>query len=207
MSAASTPSRSLKRAALLRALRRTPGASRTTLAKELDFSLGTAQLLVDELIDEGVLCAVGVNLSTGGRPSRRISRNRDGPLVLVMGVDLSQMEMRLGLFDLSGALETAGWFPLSGVATRSSCAGSSPRSNISRRRAISGWPEWAWPCPGAWKRPRVGSSTQPTSAGVIGRALDGGARPGSRWPNPEVIPRPAGFLGSFRGPFAAGQRA
>jgi len=104
MSAASTPSRSLKRAALLRALRRTPGASRTTLAKELDFSLGTAQLLVDELIDEGILCAVGVNLSTGGRPSRRISLNRDGPLVLVMGVDLSQMEMRLGLFDLSGAL-------------------------------------------------------------------------------------------------------
>ena len=46
----------------------------------------------------------GVNLSTGGRASCRISLNRAGPLVLVMGVDLSQMEMRLGLFDLSGAL-------------------------------------------------------------------------------------------------------
>ena len=58
-SAASTPTRLLKRAALLRALRRTPGASRTTLAKELEFSLGTAQLLADELIDEGILCAAG----------------------------------------------------------------------------------------------------------------------------------------------------
>jgi hypothetical protein len=90
-----------------------------------------------------------------------------------MGVDLSQMEMRLGLFDLSGALVDGRRVPFERRGTRSSYAGSSPRSNILRRRAISGWPESAWPCPGTWKRPRVGPSTQPTSAGVIGRALDG----------------------------------
>jgi predicted NBD/HSP70 family sugar kinase len=100
MAAAPIPSRPHKRAALLRALRRSPGASRTALAGELGFSLGTAQILVDDLLDEGIVCPAGVDLGTGGRPSRRLSLNPDGPLV--MGVDLSQMEMRLGLFDLNG---------------------------------------------------------------------------------------------------------
>ncbi len=100
MDAASMPSRAHKRAALLRTLRGSAGASRTALANSLGFSQGTARILVDELMDAGLVCAVGVDLSTGGRPSRRVSLNPDGPLVL--GVDLSQMEMRLGLFDLRG---------------------------------------------------------------------------------------------------------
>lgn len=91
-----------KRAELLHALRNNPGASRTQLARALDVSIGTVRLLTEELVADGLLTDQGVNLHTGGRPATRLAINAAEGLVL--GVDLAEVDIRLALYDLAGAL-------------------------------------------------------------------------------------------------------
>lgn len=91
-----------KRTLLLHALRKHPGASRAQIMRELHVSLGTVRLLTESLVDAGLLVEEGVDERTGGRPATRLAINASGGLVL--GVDLAEVDLRLGLYDLAGNL-------------------------------------------------------------------------------------------------------
>lgn len=95
------PDRLAKRTQLMHALRRSPGASRAQLARELQVSIGTIRLLTEELTAGGLLAETGVNLRTGGRPSVRLALN--GQAGHVLGVDLGGVDMRVGLYDFAGS--------------------------------------------------------------------------------------------------------
>jgi N-acetylglucosamine repressor len=91
-----------KRTLLLHALRKNPGASRAQIVRELQISTGTVRLLTESLVEAGLLVEQGVDARTGGRPATRLAINASGGLVL--GVDLAEIDLRLGLYDLAGNL-------------------------------------------------------------------------------------------------------
>jgi predicted NBD/HSP70 family sugar kinase len=91
-----------KRVRVLHALRRSPGLSKVALARELGISPGTVRLVTDELFAAGLVVTAGRDLTTGGRPSGQLALNSSSPLAL--GVDLGEVEMRLGLLNLVGEL-------------------------------------------------------------------------------------------------------
>ncbi|MEO8829759.1 ROK family protein [Lapillicoccus sp.] len=97
--------RAAKRVQVLHAVRRINEASRWDLARELDISLGTVRLVVDELAGHGLVVPSGSSQAKVGRPSAHWSLNPDGPVAV--GVDLAEVELRIGVYSLGGnALET-----------------------------------------------------------------------------------------------------
>lgn len=97
--------RAAKRVQVLHAIRRISEASRWDLARELDVSLGTVRLVVDELADYGLVVHSGTTQAKPGRPSAQWSLNPDGPVAV--GVDLAEVELRIGVYSLGGnTLET-----------------------------------------------------------------------------------------------------
>lgn len=63
-------------------------------------SPATAGVLVTDLMDAGVVVSAGWNRSKVGRRSERLSLSENGPFVL--GVDLSESDIRFGVVDLWG---------------------------------------------------------------------------------------------------------
>lgn len=101
--------RLLKLTRVLHALRAQPGLSKTGLAKTLGVSPATAGLLAKELVGTGLVVRAGHDRSTGGRPSERLLLNATEPLSL--GVDLGEVDARLGLLDLDGVVVAARQIP------------------------------------------------------------------------------------------------
>lgn len=97
--------RMLKLTQVLHALRAQPGLSKTGLARLLGVSPATAGLLAKELVGAGLVVHAGHDRSTGGRPSERLLLNATEPLSL--GVDLGEVDARLGLLDLDGVVVAA----------------------------------------------------------------------------------------------------
>ncbi len=102
MDRGNVPGRLQKRARILHALRTSPGLSRVALAQDLGISPATVRLIADELSNAGLIVSSGMNLATGGRPSGRLKLNT--ARVLSLGLDLGEVDMRLGLFNLAGQM-------------------------------------------------------------------------------------------------------
>jgi predicted NBD/HSP70 family sugar kinase len=89
-----------KRDRILRAVRETPGISKTELARRLRISPSTASGLVADLLEAGLVAVDGVGQSSGGRPPEQLVLNPTSPLMLA--INLGETDVRLGIINLHG---------------------------------------------------------------------------------------------------------
>jgi predicted NBD/HSP70 family sugar kinase len=95
-----------KRDRILRAVRETPGISKTELARRLRISPSTASALVSDLVGAGLVAVDGVGQSSGGRPPEQLVLNPTSPLMLA--INLGETDVRLGLVNLHGRMLESG---------------------------------------------------------------------------------------------------
>lgn len=91
-----------KRDRILRAVRETPGISKTDLARRLRMSPSTASALVADLVEAGLVAVDGIGQSSGGRPPEQLVLNPTSPLMLA--INLGETDVRLGIVNLQGRL-------------------------------------------------------------------------------------------------------
>ncbi len=94
--------RDINRSAILEIIRRESPISRSAIAERLDVSLPTVMRIVDSLIEEGFVRALGDSEWTGGRRRALLEFNADGGVVL--GIDLGGTKMYGALANLGGAI-------------------------------------------------------------------------------------------------------
>jgi len=92
--------REINRSAILEIIRRESPISRTAIAERLDVSLPTVMRIVDNLVEEGFVCAEGSTEWSGGR--RRPLLEFNARSYVVLGVDLSGTKMYGAISDLGG---------------------------------------------------------------------------------------------------------
>jgi glucokinase-like ROK family protein len=92
--------REINRSAILEIIRRESPISRTAIAERLNVSLPTVMRIVDELVKEGFVRAVGSTEWSGGR--RRPLLEFNASSYVVLGVDMGGTKMYGAISDLGG---------------------------------------------------------------------------------------------------------
>jgi len=95
--------RSINRSVILDFIRLNSPIARSAIARRLSMSLPTVMRIVDDLMEEDLVCLQGTSESTGGRPRALLEFN--GNAYAVVGVDLGGARMFGTVADLSGTVQ------------------------------------------------------------------------------------------------------
>ena len=89
------------RARALDALAEKGPRSRADLARELEISRATSSIVINDLMQEGLIEEIAARETSGapGRPGARLALKASGDFLL--GVDFGRLSLRVGLSDLS----------------------------------------------------------------------------------------------------------
>ncbi|NLO83869.1 MAG: ROK family transcriptional regulator [Clostridiales bacterium] len=90
---------------LLRALYRTPNATKPQLSQDTGLPGSTVHLVITELTKSGIICESGIAASSGGRRATRYQINHDYGVLVAVSMRINEVE--LGIFDLSGLCLTS----------------------------------------------------------------------------------------------------
>lgn len=108
-----TEMRVVNRSAILDLVRRESPISRSAIAEKLDVSLPTVMRIVDELIEEELVCPLGITEWSGGR--RRALLEFNARSQVMVGADLGGGEVYGAAADLAGNVLVERSFPLNGM--------------------------------------------------------------------------------------------
>ena len=95
--------RTINRAAILEYLRDNSPVSRSGIAKALSISLPTTMRIIDDLIEEKLVCETGLKETSKGRPAPLIEFNGVG--FAIIGVDLGGTKIYGTVADMSGNVQ------------------------------------------------------------------------------------------------------
>jgi predicted NBD/HSP70 family sugar kinase len=98
------------RAVVLAALYFSRPSSRQNLSAATGLSVTSVTNVVRDLLDEGIVTEVGSESSDGGRP--RVLLDIDADYGYVIGVDISETRIRVGLFDVAMTERAKAVYPL-----------------------------------------------------------------------------------------------
>ena len=95
--------RTINRSVILNYIRQHSPIARSAIARQLGTSLPTVMRVVDDLMEEDLVCLQGTSESTGGRPRPLLAFNSSA--YAVVGVDLGGTKMFGTVADLSGTAQ------------------------------------------------------------------------------------------------------
>lgn len=95
--------RTINRAAVIELLRENSPISRSNISKTLNISLPTTMRIIDELIEEKLVCETGLKEQSKGRPAPLIEFNGAG--FAIIGVDLGGTKIYGTVADMSGNVQ------------------------------------------------------------------------------------------------------
>lgn len=113
--------RSLNRTAILDCIRLESPIARTKIARQLGLSIPTVMRVVNELIEEGLVCSLDDMEATGGRPRPLVSF--DGKSYAAIGIDLGGSKMFGTVADLDGKVLHERFIPWNNLGPEASLEG------------------------------------------------------------------------------------